>query len=1146
MSTLLRKAKAKAKSMRSALVPHPAAESSLPPPEDASSVSIPSSSLAIINSTSALLADASQVQDLGSQSSGSGWEVFMQVLGVLKEVSVVFPPLQAAAAGLFRVLEQFEAINDARDDFRIIADRLQTLAILVQRYEGRTDDEDIQNRLEGMTAFQTAFIQKKLAARGLKAIANSPDPRDVLECIRAISFLVSIFEMDTALSTERKSGDIKNVGDAALSLLPPFIDSSTTNRSVYIDMLEKLGPVEGSCYDDIALGDGSGSNECMPGTRVGILTELMAWATDPKGPPIYLLTGMAGTGKSAIARTFAKLLDHQALLGASFFCSRASQDRSNAAEIIPSVAFRLAWHSQAYAEALIHTILNAPGVNFKLKTPRFQFTTLIMQPSHAFTEGLQVPIVVIDALDECANVNAVRELVGALMPSGSNASKEVRVKFFLTSRPESRISTSFGAELTARCLRLHDVEHEIVIEDIRKYLKKNLNDIAQRMNSPQWPSDVNLEKLYLSGESLSKDEIQGRLDNILSNSRSSQIQTGGIDSLYHQILNAAWAGKEPEEQTARRHALKTILCLRELLSLSGISALQGEQDPDKLKLVLADFHSVIDIPSSSDLPVRIFHASFSDYLTTRNRSQANWLDIQESHGALALQCLRCMNGWLHENICSIARGEATSTIRKDVVEQAIPSHFQYASIHWAAHLSLVTLGTPHSNIISELHIFSTKHMLHWLECLSLMGKLDIAVDCLQKTIMFTSRNCAEIGSLVDELRRMIPQIYKFARVYPLEVYHSALAWLPLQSKIRETYDSRTRSVFSGLREQWESCEQVLAQGDGCNSVAFSLDGVYLAGGGLDGLVRIWTADIGQMRRELVGHLNEVTSVTFSPDAGRIVSGSWDGTIRIWNASTGETEHELSGHSTVVRSVAFSPDGTRIASRSHDKTVRIWTVSTAEAELELVGHSNKITSVVFSPDGKYLASGSYDKTVRIWNLTSSKTRQEFTGHDDSVETVAFSPDGTHIASGSGDNTIRLWNISTGETECVLTGHSNWVLSVAFAPDGARLASASHDRRIKIWNVSTGEIDRELEGHSDTVRAVAFSPDGATVASGSYDRTIRIWNASTEGAENRLTGYHDSVESIAFSSDGTHITSGSWDGKGTLTRCDRWQYLLTGYT
>jgi hypothetical protein len=35
--------------------------------------------------------------------------MFMQGLGVLKEFSAVFPPLQAAVAGLFRILEKVGA-----------------------------------------------------------------------------------------------------------------------------------------------------------------------------------------------------------------------------------------------------------------------------------------------------------------------------------------------------------------------------------------------------------------------------------------------------------------------------------------------------------------------------------------------------------------------------------------------------------------------------------------------------------------------------------------------------------------------------------------------------------------------------------------------------------------------------------------------------------------------------------------------------------------------------------------------------------------------------------------------------------------------------------------------------------------------------
>ncbi|KAJ6583882.1 hypothetical protein DFH09DRAFT_1075510 [Mycena vulgaris] len=101
---------------------------------------------------------------------GFGWKAFMQALGVLKEVSVVFPPLQAAASGLFRVLENLQVnflmnlshdttlnnsskeIQDARGDLEMMARRIETLANFLQGYEGRTNDEDMLNRLDGMTA----------------------------------------------------------------------------------------------------------------------------------------------------------------------------------------------------------------------------------------------------------------------------------------------------------------------------------------------------------------------------------------------------------------------------------------------------------------------------------------------------------------------------------------------------------------------------------------------------------------------------------------------------------------------------------------------------------------------------------------------------------------------------------------------------------------------------------------------------------------------------------------------------------------------------------------------------------------------------------------------------------------------------------
>ncbi|KAJ6597977.1 hypothetical protein B0H10DRAFT_1826624, partial [Mycena sp. CBHHK59/15] len=137
---------------------------------------------------------------------------------------------------------------------------------------------------------------------------------------------------------------------------------------------------------------------CMPGTRVGILTELMAWATDPESPPIYLLTGMAGAGKSAIARSFARLLDREMLLGASFFCSRKSEDRSNVGRVIPSLAFQLACHAQPLARAMVDGMKRHPGVMFTLRPVDFQFAALLLHPSQAMPDQVRL---VIDALDEC-------------------------------------------------------------------------------------------------------------------------------------------------------------------------------------------------------------------------------------------------------------------------------------------------------------------------------------------------------------------------------------------------------------------------------------------------------------------------------------------------------------------------------------------------------------------------------------------------------------------------------------------------------------------------------------------------------------------------------------------------------------------------
>ncbi|KAJ6610858.1 quinon protein alcohol dehydrogenase-like superfamily [Mycena sp. CBHHK59/15] len=849
---------------------------------------------------------------------------------------------------------------------------------------------------------------------------------------------------------------------------------------------------------------------------------------------------MAGTGKTAVAQSFAQILARQKLLGGSFFCFRSVESRSQAHYIIPTIAYQLAQKLKAYRGRLITTLAKERGSSPRAWALQNQFDQLIVEPSAALDTASLPPVVIVDALDECSDPRATRDFLTVIL-----GKIPLNVKFFITSRPERHISRSFSEAKSHSALRLHDIETSLVASDIAKYLTHVLSEFSQSIGASQWPSDKDIAKLvekagklfifaftaarYISElQDISLPHAARRLSSLLTSSNSS---TETIDTLYTEIFQAAYAKKQQHEIQTMREGLDTVICLREPLSAGAISTLLNPDPKDAVDLliVLSRFHSVIDMRRIDDA-VLIFHSSFPDYMTDPSRSGHYFLDTRRYHATLALKCIQCMNYFLKENPCGITEETQIADITEAVLQEPIPIVLRYACLHWATHLALA-LPTPSGTveIIAALREFAHSHILHWLECLSLIRKLDLAVDCLQHAIFIQSvRETQQIWDLLDEARRMVPQIFKFVSQYPLEVYRSALEWLPLLSKIRKIYPLNSiRRVRLGVVEQWGACEQVLGHASSVTTVVFSPDGSRIASSSGDRTVRIWSVATGQQERELVGHTDYVNTVAFSPDGSRIVSGSDDKTVRIWSVATGQQGRELVGHTNYVNTVAFSPDGSRIVSGSRDETVRIWSVATGQQERELVGHTNYVNTVAFSPDGSRIASGSDDKTVRIWSVATGQQERELMGHTNWVGTVAFSPDGSRIASGSGDKTVRIWSVATGQQERVLVGHTDWVRTVAFSPDGSRIASGSNDKTVRIWSIATGQQERVLVGHTNWVRTVAFSPDGSRIVSGSDDKTVRIWSIATGQQERELVGHTNWVRTVAFSPDGSRIASGSDD-------------------
>ena len=92
----------------------------------------------------------------------------------------------------------------------------------------------------------------------------------------------------------------------------------------------------------------------MPGTRVGVLSELVSWSVDPDAPRVFWLSGMAGTGKSAIAWSVCEFLESTGHLGGSFFCLRGDGNRNDIKRILPTLACALACRDAAYERFLLN------------------------------------------------------------------------------------------------------------------------------------------------------------------------------------------------------------------------------------------------------------------------------------------------------------------------------------------------------------------------------------------------------------------------------------------------------------------------------------------------------------------------------------------------------------------------------------------------------------------------------------------------------------------------------------------------------------------------------------------------------------------------------------------------------------------------
>ncbi|MFT4137294.1 MAG: hypothetical protein QM641_12380, partial [Microbacterium sp.] len=194
---------------------------------------------------------------------------------------------------------------------------------------------------------------------------------------------------------------------------------------------------------------------------------------------------------------------------------------------------------------------------------------------------------------------------------------------------------------------------------------------------------------------------------------------------------------------------------------------------------------------------------------------------------------------------------------------------------------------------------------------------------------------------------------------------------------------------------------------------------------------------------LTGHRGRVCAVacTSLGDLPIAVTGGYDGTVRIWDLSTGtQLGDPLPGHTGSVTSVACSTvgDDPVAVTCGTDGMLRIWDLGTGtQLGDSLPGHIGGVDAVACtSLAGRPVAVAAGDhSTLRIWDLaTGTQIGGPFTGHIGGVDAVACTAvNGLPVAvTGGHDGTVRLWDLSTGAAVAgPFTGHVGAVTAVASA-------------------------------------------------------------------------------------------------------------------
>ncbi|EUC60421.1 vegetative incompatibility protein HET-E-1, putative, partial [Rhizoctonia solani AG-3 Rhs1AP] len=327
--------------------------------------------------------------------------------------------------------------------------------------------------------------------------------------------------------------------------------------------------------------------------------------------------------------------------------------------------------------------------------------------------------------------------------------------------------------------------------NIRAYIESQVAELAEKEH---WPSDSIDQLCTLSGgvflwatlavKYIKKSAFPAlpRLRKVMSKQKSPM--TDHFDALYTKALKMAIDDEEDDIKGAYLRCIGAILVISECAPLAAsafknllLSA--GRIDQLTLEQMINNLRALLLI--TDEQRIQFHHVSFRDFVTDAPRAGQFHIRLDQYEAELAACCLQVMQRDLCFNICELETSHQLNSEIPDLkqrIDTYIGSALRYACMHWIDHF----VASPTQALVAAVKkLMEGPQLIYWIEALSLLDRIDVAIEGLSKLMAVDLTHLSDSGLLAswaNDARRFIFSFYDPITTSTPHLYVSALAFAP--------------------------------------------------------------------------------------------------------------------------------------------------------------------------------------------------------------------------------------------------------------------------------------------------------------------------------------------------------------------------------